>query len=1306
MKKNINKLLVGLAMIGLFAVNLAQTGSLLVEASRNNPNDEAITLEMSAEKIAKGETVQVELTDNQQALATILSRDTMGVDGSTSNGEQPLFLTIPDGLVLQTDLISQQNQKEGMSISLTERPNEYRIDWSEERQQTKLKLSILATDEGLFKITAEKKRHNERVAMTRTELSVKGESTELLATSTDLTESINEPVTRASQAISNETEFRQALTNTAGVEYHLAANVNLGFVSPNNSNITVTTNKQIDLNGFSLHFGIGGNASNGRILLKGYENFTEFKLFDSSHGRVGQITSAFTYGNGITGGIIYDGYTGGANQLGANGLNKNLKVILQDLNVTSDSFLNVYFAKGVVMKGKVDIHVNRKGIKASNITAYGDSTDPNNPENAVVESSTTNTGGSGAFAQDNGALNFALGYQWLNNAGSRNDERKFWVQKNATVNATSKSQDTAYGNIVANYRSIVIDGRFNATADRSPVLRSIGSEPSASTNAQIYFNKGSSTRLYTTYTGNSYGVVYTYKMDIHIDSPEIFDLRYYGRGASFFYAYASGGRSTIEVKNMDNAIWDANSYGVGNPAYLWQKVTNFKITNLATDNNYVIESTDPTLTKAKFNLNASSRWSNDVLLPNITIDEAEVVSGSYVVPNNKKGLSGSTDYIEPNGNHIVKPATGAKVTLKLGTTTYQTTVNGEGNWGFPNLDLTAYKGGTTGSLTLVDLDERTASANLAIIDKQPPKARAVAQKTNLNSTSGIPAVAKEAVTDLSDETTAVANLQIQWLTSAAEKAEMVKSIGLKILKVSVKDEASNETVVEVPLLVIDETTVDTPTGAVSGIDFSSTTKEFSGDQRRGIVLEKGKAKGYEKASDRIVDVTNDEAKFIVDFTKVGTDTGKKYPITLRVADATKTIYVTFADEKGPTAKSKVTPIKQDDQAAINAGDLKTFVRDLEDDVSAVADIKAELVAGQNVANLVGTVGPKELKIKFSDEAGNSTIVTTSLFIYDETFEVGDGVLLKGSDMRMAKSDWLGNQRELVIEQGKVEAYDISGEKPVNITNDKTKFDIFTDQVSTDEEVDYPVILHSNGTSKIIMLTFSESVTKVKLSVNHFLFGTDEEIYEDALRTTAKKQPDIYEATAGESLSETLANLDMILAYDGYTRVLEPPYEVSDNQGAVSDTVPKTDFSVTYYYTGELAIEEATAVEFGTIDLNNANVKRYQPINTPKVDVMDTRKISSEDNWTLQLAQGIPLADKKQSLFIGELLFVDRQGSEKIISKTSESVVLGTNERPLTVVNMTTAGKKEGLYLRQGMGNYARSYHGTLKWSLIDGPSLP
>ncbi|MHC5226690.1 hypothetical protein ACYSNW_00265 [Enterococcus sp. LJL99] len=899
--------------------------------------------------------------------------------------------------------------------------------------------------------------------------------------------------------IKTATEWNNAMKDTTGVDYYVAV-PELKITTTSE----VSTNKHIDLNGNTVNF-VGDKSA---VKMVGYEKHTDFTIFSSSKEQ-GVLKSS---GHDTTDpnvnpfmGFIRDarpdkdsnGKNDKYSNLSDNGQNSNLVVTFKNIKVDSkDEFTYLMWTKEVVFKGKISIHTEFKGVIAANITLYGNEDDPNDPDNAVVRSTTGTNRGDAGFGRGYGPANFLLatepGYDILDRREA--DEHRFLIKKNAELYAENNGIDTGTLNhsIILHFRHFENNGVFKAKCFNSGnVLRSNMGNVDNDKRGSINLNSDSVTEIATTSKYAQYGMIGVYRTDVNVDSPRKFDFRYFGTGAFFRIHNGWNSESDFNVKNMNHAVWSKGSKGIGNPIRIWQSVDTFTLEGVTVNKDGSSNSSNADMAK-NFSINNYSRWSNDIDLPELIMTDKATFNQSekyYVMPNNEK-LDGLTRYKLPDGSYVEnRVAEDAELVLTLGSKRYVTNADAEGKWSFDNLDLSKIAGGTKGTLVLTDTDLRTDKVSIQIVDKTPPTAivkKLTTYKGKIaaaSDTTGIPSYVPSAFSSYEDETSAKNKIVSQWVTTDAEKNKLVETVGLKDgsngtdkLVASLKDEAGNVAEFTIPLLVIDENDSIGNTGSVHGIDFEVDIREWSAETARTIVIDKGEARGYSLSASTITDVTNDANKFTITTTAVKDKINVRYPITLACGDASKTIYVTFTDTEPPKAKSKVTSVSLNDSDAIKKGDLKSFLTDVSDNVTPVDKILAELVTGQEIEELVSTTGIKELQIKLTDEAGNSDIFTTEILVYDDSWTVTKDTAITGQNFEMDQIEWTSEtERELTIAYGNVLAYDIAGEKAIDITANAAEFNIDTSSVETKQVQAYRIILTAGTAEKVITLTFKDTL---------------------------------------------------------------------------------------------------------------------------------------------------------------------------------------------------------------------------------------
>lgn len=368
-----------------------------------------------------------------------------------------------------------------------------------------------------------------------------------------------------------------------------------------------------------------------------------------------------------------------------------------------------------------------------------------------------------------------------------------------------------------------------------------------------------------------------------------------------------------------------------------------------------------------------------------------------------------------------------------------------------------------------------------VLDKTPPSGESVTYEVGANDPLPDASVFVKNPTD-TNPTPQNFSYAFNAETPKSTVENYMKTVGEYTVKVDLSDEAGNVTTITSKLIVYPYSRY------ISGTSFDvlyEDIKELSEAELKNYILKNSAPTAYVVKDGTKTDLTN---KIIVSdlggLANISSVQAQSYPVTLSVPasdaglseDLSTIIQVTVKDTIPPKAKSKVTPVKQGDSAAItgDAVDLKTFLAEVSDNVTPVEAITAELDEKQDIDSLVATTGPKELKIKLTDASGNSAVITTQIFVYDDTFIVGKTGLITGQDYSMDSKEFdAEDARKLTISEGKVKAYDISGETAIDVTNDTVKFTVDTSLIGEDTDTPYPIKLSVNDAEKTIHLTLTK-----------------------------------------------------------------------------------------------------------------------------------------------------------------------------------------------------------------------------------------
>ncbi|MGX7014987.1 hypothetical protein [Vagococcus silagei] len=568
-------------------------------------------------------------------------------------------------------------------------------------------------------------------------------------------------------------------------------------------------------------------------------------------------------------------------------------------------------------------HTSEKGgfIRAngSDVHFRGNNTLRNGPFNVragnmyfddgVFDGKTTTRGGQDPNSNGAGGINLSFnGY--VANLRKKKD-RILEISKEATVKLENTNDYGAleYNNNVGNFDLFTVYGTFQGTSIGSSLRTTAASPPSASINSEgtgrseIHVKPGSTFTSASTARGasNIYGTLFTFSTGLYVDSPKVFDMRYYGNG-NFFYMWPDGNKGYFDVRNMDMAVWAKKDFGIGNPMEngVWQDVGYLTIDSFYNTNAGTITSSNQQI-KNNFKINDYSRISNDIRKPKLVIDDLDVsADGSFKLPNSAQIMKGSAHYTVP-GNNNVGPVANAKVTLTIDKKQYTTVTNEQGEWTFPysptdtesSVHYSVIKGGTKAQLRVEDKDERYDEVKGIIVDDIAPQAEPKLLVVNQGTKEGIganqiPSDPKKALVSYSDETSANSRITVKYDTLLNDRNDLTQEVGFypNKLKVSLTDEAGNENIVDVPVLVKDKDTTITDSFIVAEnfkYDYYQW-KKATVPERRDIVLTQGNVKAYtvNLAANEVTEVPHSSNLLQVTWDPEPWQPKKNLPVTIKL----------------------------------------------------------------------------------------------------------------------------------------------------------------------------------------------------------------------------------------------------------------------------------------------------------------------------------------------------------------------------------------------------------------------------------------
>lgn len=784
-------------------------------------------------------------------------------------------------------------------------------------------------------------------------------------------------VSYADTTVLDDKQLVSALTKTGDETISLLQNITL------NERVDIVGNKTIDLNNKVLILGEG--ASDTGKVGKMYLNRPDNQQFTIKNGRIS---------GGDTRGLASHASAIGAISVG-NKANANLVTTAQDISHTSKGGFYKGKESKIVFKGKVTLENDQFNVRAKNMDFYGNPQNSNDSENVDFYGYTSADGDPIDTSTANGGLNLSFdGYESFLGP----NQRILNINKNAKVKLKNDNNTIlnyrAYANNIANFAVINLDGILETEAIGTTLRTTssrydTGGSGTTSGQAELNINPGATFKTISTATTYTYyGTIFTYSLDINVNNPLVFDIRFFGTG-QFFYSWPNRGGSNFHIRNADVAVWNKDKKGIGNPNDIWQDVLFVDIKNFTNTGNPKATSSNPNLAN-NFTINNYSRISNDIKLPIILPDKEFQSAEKTVLKNNATTFYGSTDYYLPDGTLVGQSSPGAMLTLDVSGKKYTTVADEKGDWKFENINISNVSGGTIAKLDLVDVDKRIAKTIPVVIeDKTPPKAAPKLIKAKLNDMTNL-INPKDAFASYGDETTSDAQLKFEYVTSLEDRQEMVKKVGKYEVEAKVTDAAGNATTIKAPVIVHEPTEIIT-NGFVSGNDFEVDYDKWTSatdSEKRAIMLavEYGNVKGFEIQGNDVTEVTTNSSKMTMSFSGFNWEPKKTYEIQVKVLSYTKKIKVTLVPAAVKMTPKQVyegtnTAIFEDLSQNTTVDNSKAYDVKIGDPLSQVID---DLIAKDNL-NLdrkgYNKVEPVDYRVKV-----NNQIIQTDK-VPDQPFEL-------------------------------------------------------------------------------------------------------------------------------------------------------------------------------------------------------------------------------------------------------------------------------------------------------------------------------
>lgn len=437
----------------------------------------------------------------------------------------------------------------------------------------------------------------------------------------------------------------------------------------------------------------------------------------------------------------------------------------------------------------------------------------------------------------------------------------------------------------------------------------------------------------------------------------------------------------------------------------------------------------------------------------------------------------------------------------------------------------------------------------------------------------------------------------------------------------------------------------------------------------------------------------------------------------------KGVPVTVVDTLDPRATPKLYMFEKGTEKALDHPEINSLASYDDETTDKDQLVVDYLLTDAEKERIINTEGYYEVKVEVEDLAGNTTEVTAPIIVYEN--EKPTRWFVTGSSFNIDQEKWAttsSEQQRIVREEAKPRGYEISGNKVTEITNDPNKFKIVLPTMpSSGWEIhgDYDVDLiagapYNDRYTKRINVHLLANTVKMTVRQVYKEPGRNQFIYTDLTTGTLAKE-ETFDVEQNVLVDDELERLEK----SNLLKVIPEGYILKHHNakneywmnlymnggitvGASSRYTPSFNFDLFLEYEGEIKFQSAPHLDYGEVPLSSkANVTYPLDRGTNNhVKVINTAKRAK---WTLLLELGKDgILNDKDEPYLGELVYYDEYGEYPI---TTNPVKIEENKsrNVLNDLNMYSATRDSGIWLKQQIGNRSGDYKGDIIWSLTDGP---
>lgn len=479
--------------------------------------------------------------------------------------------------------------------------------------------------------------------------------------------------------------------------------------------------------------------------------------------------------------------------------------------------------------------------------------------------------------------------------------------------------------------------------------------------------------------------------------------------------------------------------------------------------------------------------------------------------------------------------------------------------------------------------------------------------------------------------------------------------------------------------------------------------------------------------------------------------------------SSKIVRVNVKDTIDPIGETQLIMFKKGDYTKLVRPVEDGAIRKAEDETTPSSSLS---ITYYNIANnrdrIINTPGSHEVTVEIKDAAGNYIRIPTPVYVYEG--EKPNGAFIEGTSFTIDKNifeDAMNSPDKSIMrdllkkdEYGKVRAIELDSKgNQTDITDDVNKFKIEIGDIEVIGSGDnrksrYPIKLTIiiDGIKKAettIYATVVEDSIKVivhQVESKNSWEGTSntlpitKNIYSDLLARTPLRETEFYIEKSGGN-NNIKNNLDewerlnrLKLERDGYTRKQSSDgkyrfYTELFNDGiyyhGTGSTFPDKNTHIYLEYNKQTIFSEVPDFDYGKIKLTS-KLETTHKLDVPQAGsgslvgsnvatIVNTKEkstwslnLSIEDNKILRKENG-QLTNEE---FLGNLVYYNN-GQEINISGTSATLyTYQKGSGPVDLIHdieFYSANEREGMRLKEHIGNAVGDYQGNLIWTLTDSP---